>query len=366
MEPPRRRPRGPKGLLRFVTLAGSLLSLVWLSPLEAPTAAVAIFAKGKNKKVLVQYKGFELLLFKGKGKVPIPSLKLQKIPLKPLSLGAAGSVESSMSIDDLQGFPFTTKNSGTLKIGFPRIAGRLQLRYEDPPRGADIEDAQPVLEASYEQKAAGGEVAGKVRSNGEWSASFGREVEDVGHLRGGMNSVLDWNVDLDTSYAPVLKGRVTPTVSYGATQDGMRVHARADGYPAKGVKAFYAVQNIPGKYAPADFLHNAQVTASSADLKHTVEAAGSYDRKFPKLPVRGSLKYVRRTRPATMEASVDFERYRLRARSNLGEVTAAVGRTADENGGRPAELELRAGKVAAVAMLEPGSSKPRMRLDIGL
>jgi len=309
---------------------------------------------------LLQAQGYELLLHRGKGKVPIPSLQLRKTPKKPLSLAVGGSVDSSVENKDLLGFPFTTQNTGVLQIGFPRVSGRLQLSVEDPASGSD-EEQQGSMELSYLQQLGDGEFAGKLRSNGEWSASLAKEVEEIGNFRGSLNSQLDWSADLDTSY-PAVKGLV-PSVTYGANQDGMRVHASVSGdLKKRNIHGSYSLRNIPGKYAPTEFIHEAKVKVSSAGSRHQLEAVGNYDRNFLKIPVRGSLTYGLHTRPAVLEASVDFDRYRLRAQTLRAQAMAAVARVPDENGQRPAELELKVGKVSASAQLP----SRRVRFNINL
>jgi len=350
----RRLPNGAKALVMLALLA----VCTWASQAQG-VAALLGGGKGKRTKVLLRAQGFELLFRRGKGKIPIPSLQLRRTPKQPLSLAVGGSVESGMSTGDLLGFPFTTQNNGILQIGFPRFSGRLQLSVEDPASSAD-DDGQGAVDLSYVQTLGAGEFAGKLRSNGEWSASVAREVEDIGHFRGSLNSVLDWSADLDQSY-PAVKGFV-PSVTYGATQDGMRVRASLEGDLKKNVHGSYSLRNIPGKYAPMDIIHQAKVKVSSADSRHTLEAVGNYDRKFLKIPVRGSLTYGLKTRPATLEASVDFDRYRLRAQTSRVQASAAVARAPDEKGQRAAELELKVGKVSASAQLP--SRRVRVNMNV--
>eukprot|EP00440_Ansanella_granifera_P037100 gb/GFBE01040262.1/.p1 GENE.gb/GFBE01040262.1/~~gb/GFBE01040262.1/.p1 ORF type:complete len:367 (+),score=63.19 gb/GFBE01040262.1/:1-1101(+) len=364
MELPRRKSgrwkHGIQASLLRVVAIGALVGL--LSPWEQiPGPAALLGRSSRSKKVLFQARGYELLVCKGKGKLPLPSLQFRKVPKQLVAFAAGGSVASSASKSDVLGFPFTTQNVGVLQISLPRLGGRLRLTSEDPPSGPAAEETPGSSEVFYEQHAQGlGEISGRVRSNGEWNVALSHEVEDIGRFRGSVNSQLDWSVDLDTTYPPV-KG-MTPSVTYGATQDGMRVNAKVEGQVAKNVNVAYAAQNAPGKYAPADILHDGKVKVSSG--KHSVEVSGSYDRKFSKIPVRGSLSYTLETTPVTLDASVDFDKYRLRARGARGQVAAAVGRQADESGHRPAEVEVKVGKVSAVTSLEAGSSEPRIRLSL--
>mmetsp|Transcript_77257 Transcript_77257/g.136340 ORF Transcript_77257/g.136340 Transcript_77257/m.136340 type:complete len:369 (+) Transcript_77257:74-1180(+) len=360
------RPNGAKALVLTLALFGAALSACSMASQAQGLAALLGRGKPKRTKVLLEAQGFQLLFHRGKGKVPLPWVQLRRTPKKPVSFAVGGSVESGMSTKDALGFPFTTQNNGILQIGFPRFSGRLQLSMEDPASTAD-DDAQGSMELSYLQAlgpgrfgAGAGEFGGKLRGNGEWSASFAREVEDIGKFRGSLNSQLDWSADLDQSY-PAVKGMV-PSVTYGATQDGMRVRASVDGDLKKNVHGSYSLRNIPGKYAPMDFIHEAKVKVGSSGARQTLEAVGSYDRKFAKLPVRGSLTYSLKTRPATLEASVDFDRYRLRAQTARAQAAAAVARVPDENGQRAAEVELKVGKVSAVAQLPTR----RVRLNMNL
>jgi len=351
--------RAPKSVHLCLAALGAVLCL----SLHSQAPAAALFARGAKRRRLVELKGWEVLLLKGKGKVPIPGLKIRKIPLKPVTLSVGGSTKSSLSKKDMLGFPFTTQNIGILQIGFPRIAGRLRLALDDPTTGPSSDDAHGVAEMSYEQQLKhDGVFSGKLRSNGEWSAALSRDVEDLGHLRGGLNSQLDWNIDLDTSY-PAVKG-VSPSLTYGATQDGMRVKADLESQLTKNLHGSYAVQNLPGKYSPIDLLHDVKLTLSPAKQKHAMEVAARYDRKFAKVPVRGSLTYRMQTRPASLETSVDFDQVRLKARTAKAQLTASLSHKADEDGFRPAEVEVKVGKLAASAQLQRGQKAPRVHLSM--
>ncbi|CAK9011612.1 unnamed protein product, partial [Durusdinium trenchii] len=85
------------------------------------------------------------------------------------------------------------------------------------------EDSNHV-EAGYEQSLpGGGSVAARLRSNGEWGASFRHEVEDVGIVSGGLNSQLDWNLDLNT------KSPLTGTLAYTLQTRPVTLQALMDG-----------------------------------------------------------------------------------------------------------------------------------------
>jgi len=352
--------RAPKSLNLFLAALGAVLSLSLSG--QAPAA---LFARGAKRRRLAEFKGWELLVLKGKGKVPIPGLKLRKILPKPVTLAIGGSTGSTLNKKEMLGFPFTTQNTGSLQIGFPRISGSLRLALDDPTTGPSSEDVQGVAEMSYEQQLKqNGAFSGKLRSSGEWSAALHRDIEDLGHIRGGLDSQLDWNLDLETSY-PAVKS-VAPSLTYGATQDGMRVKVDLESQLTKNLQGSYAVQNIPGQYSPIDFLHDAKLILSSEKQKHVVEVAANYDRKFGKVPVRGSLTYrmQRQKSPASLETSVDFEHVRLKARTAKAQITASLRHKADENGFRPAEVEVKVGKLAALAQLQPEKSEPRVRLSM--
>lgn len=314
---------------------------------------------------MFQYRDYEVLWRpRRKGQV-LPRVELRKTPPSPLAPGPLSmDVEGPLG-RDFAGFPFTTRNVGSVQLKFPRIAGALKLSLEDPATGASVdgEEQQPAAEASYEQRVPGiGDVSVRGRSNGEWGASFSREVEDIGRLSGMVNSQLDWSIDLDSAYPPV-RGLV-PSITYGATQDGMRVRVAAEGKLDKNLHGSYVVQNEAGQYSPADLRHDAKLTLSSGSKRHVLEAQGSYDRKLAQVPVRGSLAVSTQMKPMTFGASVDFDRYRLRAAAGPAQVVAAVARKAEESGSRPAELELKLGKVSAVALL--GRAEPRLRLGLAL
>lgn len=315
--------------------------------------------------MLLSRRGYELWFRPPPKGGLLPRLQLREVPPRPISFrGLVGSIEGGADQKELLGFPFTTKNGGTLQIGFPVIDGKLALHIEDPPASlGDDDEGQRVAEVSYDQTAPGiGEIGAKVKSTGEWSTSFARDVEEIGHLSGGVNSQLDWSVDLATTY-PTYKG-VAPSVTYGATHDGIRVLAKLDGTPAKNVHSSYTVQNLPGKYAPLHFLHDAKVTYSSGRV--ILEATGAYNRKFPKSPVQGSLTATTEFRPVTLTASVDSSRYRLLASTRFGQVAAAVDREAPEVGGkRHMEVELKLGNVSALAT-KLGTKKPRVLFGFGI
>ncbi|CAJ1437174.1 unnamed protein product [Effrenium voratum] len=297
------------------------------------------------------YKGAELK------EVPIPGLKFQKVPLKLLSLGYAASAEGGLEKGSLTGFPYSTDNSAALLLALPRLGGRMTLGLDAPAVGGDSDDSGH-MELDYEQRLPGdGLAALKMKTNGEWGASFLQEVEDVGVVSGALNSQLDWNLDLNQTYDAV-RGFV-PTVAYGATQDGLRVRARVAKAFSPSWFGSYGLQNIPGKYSPVDFVHDSTVTFSKG--AHTIQAAAAYDRQLLKSPLTGSLSYALRTRIATLYAALDSQQYRLAVAAGHKQMTASLGRK-NEDGLRPSWLELRLGKVAAT-LSSDGSSKPRLRLS---
>jgi len=369
---PRRLRRGSGGRVALLLAAVGLLPVAlgpWaLSEAAAGSTQALTLPEWKENKVLFTHSGYELRVMprKTKNKVgkAIPKVLFREIPPQPVSLvSAMGSVESEMD-KEMMGFPFTTDNAGSLAVGFPRVKGLLKLSLQDPPVSAELEDAVKAAELSYEQRVKGvGHVGARVKSNGEWTASVDRMVEDIGHLHTTLNSQLDWSVDLDTSYAPV-KG-ISPAVSYGATQDGMRVRAKLNGVVAQGTTGMYQVQNLPGKYTPMDLVHDARLEYSSASGRQSVTAEGQYDRRLPKRPIKGTLSYAVHTSPVTLTAAVDFERARLKAATRFGQVTAAVGLKAPAKGEgqRPAEIGVKLGPVSAQARLN-GSRKPRLRLEL--
>eukprot|EP00434_Breviolum_minutum_P041616 symbB.v1.2.037022.t1/scaffold5359.1/size28108/2 len=335
---------------------------------EAP--AQSFLNRGKKKKVLLQARGYELVMFPSKGKVPIPSLQFRKIPLKPLTLMVAGSTEGSLEKSSLTGFPYSTDNSAALLLGLPRLGGRISLGLDAPAVNSDSDDSNH-LETGYEQRLpGGGRIAARLRSNGEWGASFQHQIEDVGTVSGGLNSQLDWNLDLNTSYAPV-KG-FTPSVAYGATQvgtlchhaqcqrnnahfhcqDGIHVQGRVDKDFSTHWHGSYGLQNIPGKYSPVDFVHDSTITFSGG--RHTIQASAAYDRQMLKSPLTGAL-------PVTLHAVMDGSQYALAAQSGAKSLAATLGRP-NEEGQRSSQVQLRLGQVAATVKKE-GSSKPRVRLS---
>mmetsp|Transcript_25293 Transcript_25293/g.57075 ORF Transcript_25293/g.57075 Transcript_25293/m.57075 type:complete len:365 (+) Transcript_25293:67-1161(+) len=348
-------------LLALALLSTLLLS--WSVVKAPPTAFLSKKHHHKGKQqVLFRKFGYELVMSPGKGKVPLPGFQFRKIPLEPWTLSVGGQAESDASKSALTGFPFTTDNAATLLLGLPRIGGRVRIGLEDPALSSEGEDTSQQMEAGYEQRLpGGGRLAARMRSTGEWGASFLHEVEDIGEVRGGLNSQLDWNLDLNTTY-PEVKG-FTPSVTYGATQDGMRVHARVDKDFSKHWHASYDLQNIPGKYSPVDFVHDGAVRFTAGP--HTLQATASYDRQLLKRPVQGSVSYALQTRHAALQASLDSQQYQLAMRAGPAKVAAVLSR-ANEEGERPASLELRVGQAAAT-ILADGTNKPRIRLskDLG-
>lgn len=315
----------------------------------------------RRQKVLFSYRDYELIYRPRRKGQFLPRIQLQKIPPRPLGLGPMTSSVDGPMDKEFAGFPFTTNNKGSMQVLFPRLGSSMRLSIEDPVTAASSdseEEVQKTLEAAYDQKVPGvGDVTVRARANGEWGASFAREVEDLGKLTGNVNSQLDWNLDLEQSY-PAFKGMAT-SASYGATQDGMRARAKVEKELRRNLYGSYAVGNEAGQYSPAGFQHDASLTLSSGKGHHVLEAQGTYNRKFNQVPVRGSLQYRAQLRPVALEASVDFDRYHLRAKASHAQIAAAVDRV-EKDGVRPAEVELRLGKASATALL--GGDRPRLRL----
>lgn len=371
--PPRRlRPRSG-GKAALLLAAFGLLPVAlgpWsLSEAGADSTQALTLPRLKKDKVLFTNRGYELRLQPRKSKnavgKAIPKVVFRKVPARPVTFSSAGFGTDADLDKEMLGFPFTTSNTGSIGLGFPRLNAELKLKAEDPPISAELDDATKSAELELTHSTSlGGDLSLGVKSTGKWGASWNRKVEDIGTLHSTLNSDLDWSLDLDTTY-PKHKG-VKPYVTYGATQDGMRVRAKAEGAPVKGAYASYQVQNLPGKYGPVDFVHDGKLAYTSG--RQTLTAEGTYDRKLPKRPVKGSLSYVVKSKPMTMTASVDFDRYRLKAESGPAQLSAAVGLKATSGsgplGGRPAELGAKLGPVSAQAKLA-GSKKPRVRLELG-
>lgn len=334
-----------------------------------PSIAGLLFRSGKSTKVLYRVRDYELRLIRktkvakgAKGLLDrIPSLDLHKVPPKPVSFEGVGTTVETDADKSAMGFPFTTRNSGSLQIGFPRIGGKCKVIIEDPPASAALadEDEQRVAEMVYEQAVPGvGDITAKINSNREWQAHLEREVEDIGHLRTTVNSQFDWEADLDTSY-PSFRG-IKPSVTYGATQDGLRAKAKLETNPTKWTTTAYTMENLPGKYSPADFVHECELTLASEDEKHVLGAKGNYDRRFSKMPVRGSLSYTTKLRQMELQASTDFDGYQLSCGGPRGKVSIALSR-ADLAPTAALEARIGKGKVAAAGWLVDG--KPRVRLS---
>mmetsp|Transcript_21372 Transcript_21372/g.47324 ORF Transcript_21372/g.47324 Transcript_21372/m.47324 type:complete len:372 (+) Transcript_21372:76-1191(+) len=311
--------------------------------------------KGKSRsKLLFSYREYELWL-KQKRNQMVPRLKVRKTPPKPVTVKSVSSSVEGLLGKELMGFPFTTTNDASVQLSFPRIGGLLSLGMTDPPASLDAEAAPRGAQASYRQTVPHvGDVSAQVRSDGEWSTSVDRPIEDLGTLHATFNSQRDWSADLEKGYSPY-KG-VTPTVTYGATQDGMHVRLQMDGQVTKNLEASYALQNPAGQYSPVEFLHDCKLTLSTSGKGQSLTARGSYDHRLPKLPVRGSLTYVAKIRQATLEGSADFDSLQLRCRLPNAQMATLV----DRRTLKPAAIELGIGKVSAVAKMV--DNKPRIQL----
>lgn len=308
----------PKLLMLF-----ALASTLFLSVVKAPPTTFLSkrhHHRGK-KQVLFRKFGYELIMSPAKGKVPIPDFQFRKIPLELLTFGFGGLAESDATKNAITGFPFTTDNTVSLQLGFPRIGGGFRLGLEDPALSAEGADStQQLLSMGYQQRLpGGGQLASWLKTTGEWGAAFRHEVEDIGIVTGGLNSQLDWNLDLNTTY-PTVKG-FTPSVSYGATQDGMRVNARVDKDISKRWHTSYTVQNIPGKYSPVDFVHDGVVRFASGP--HSLQATASYDRQLLKKPLQASMSYTFQKRRMALRALLDSQRYQLALQAGPAQVAAS-------------------------------------------
>lgn len=306
----------------------------------------------KGDGVLLRYQDYELRIAEA-----FPFMRLHRVQTKPISLSFATSQEGTL--DDFRGFPSLTKNSGTLSIAVARPAeSTLSLSYEDPP------DAAPqVGTVFYQQRVPGiGDLSSKVNSMGEWALGLKRELMGLGELSGAVDSQFDWSMVVDKTY-PALGG-VRPRVSYGATQDGMRMNLSLDTSPDKSAHARYSVRNHPGQYTLADLIHEGKLALSTAGRAHVLEAEGTYDNRLSEMPVRGSLSYTANTRPGQLRASVDFDRYRLSTKTLGAEVTASIARTAMQDGVRHKELEVKTPKLTAAAIFARG--KPRLRVNTAI
>lgn len=368
------RPPGGRVAARLFVAAAALL--IARSPFEAAPAAVMstqekIMQKAEKlkkrvnsamagprmgrSKVLFEYRDYQLVVILKK-RTLIPQIFVRPTPPPPVALKAPGfAVEGEMA--SLRGFPFTTTNKGSVQIGFPKVEGKLRITLKDPPASLDAEDSRPSLEVSYAQKVPGLDEASVSISNGDWKATFAKNLEDIGNVHGWVDSQLDWRADLDTSYPPV-KG-VTPSVTYSATQDGMALKAKVQGALHAKIHGSYEVGNSPGKYAPVDFRHDATVTATSG--AHTLAMQGIYDRRLPKLPVWGALRYKTNIKGAELEGSVDSDRYRLSASRGGARMSASAVRKG-AIAAKPVDLEVQLGQVAASAHLVEGA-EPRFRLS---
>jgi len=306
-------------------------------------------AKARSK-TLLQYRDYEAILYQGRRKL-IPRFILRPIPPKPVTLQSlGGSVDGDA--EALKGFPYSSMNKGELIIGFPRMDGYLGVSLQDPPLTLDLDEQRREAEVSYGSDIPNiGKVDAKLRSSGDWSANLERELEDVGLLTGSMDSQSDWSVDLEKSYETFRfkSVGVTPTVKYGATQDGMRVAAKFESPVGSSATGEYVVSNVAGKYSPSDFLHDCKIVGKAGD--HSLTAQAKYDRRLPKIPLRASLAYVGKFGPAGLQAVVGYDDLRLLCSVPHAQVSAKVARQAMQDGTRPAEVELQVGQASIVAKL---------------
>lgn len=231
----------------------------------------------------------------------VPQLDFRKTPLKAVSFtGASASVHGELSGSSFRGFPYTTRNLASISLGLPAMDAKLQIALEDAATaGGDIESPQTAAELTYEQQVAGlGSIGLRARSSGDWAATLGRAVEDIGFVNGSFNSNLDWSLDLEQAY-PDVKG-ISPSLTFGATQDGVRVKGVVDADLTKSIHGSYAVSNTAGKYSPATLIHETRLTMARGP--HTLEAEAAYNRDFAKIPFKGSVAYSVKVKPGTLQA----------------------------------------------------------------
>eukprot|EP00929_Paragymnodinium_shiwhaense_P108698 TRINITY_DN75023_c0_g1_i1.p1 TRINITY_DN75023_c0_g1~~TRINITY_DN75023_c0_g1_i1.p1 ORF type:complete len:429 (-),score=102.87 TRINITY_DN75023_c0_g1_i1:119-1327(-) len=330
--------------------------------------------KKSRTKVLLTAGGWELV-FKQKKRQIMPSFGLRETPPNRVEMGRLmAAVEGTT--EELKGFPFTSSNAGALQIDFPRVEGHLGVSLVDPPANLDYDEAKQAVQVSYGQRLpVVGDLQVNVLSSGDWNANFSRDLEEIGYLKGTLDAQLDWTMDLETQYKP-FRG-VTPTITYGANQEGMKVQAKLARQLGNHVHGSYAVGNLPGKYAPTDFVHDCKVVlaSESADgkkkkkdaedgLRHTMEFQGAYDRRLPNVPVRGSVAYTASFRDNSLEASMDLDRYRLRCSTPRGQVSFALAaKKSEDSEDRQKEMALQIGKVSAAATLV--NKEPRLRFSVG-
>lgn len=349
-----RRRRSPRHVTWLVLcLAGSLL-------LRSPDVSPAFLGRSKGSAVLFRYQDYELRRLEA-----FPWLAVQKVPSRPVSSVSLVTSQEG-SLDDFRGYPFLTANSGTLSVNVARpVNSKLSLSYEDPPvgKGSESDGRGQVGTFEYEQRVPGiGDVSSKVKNTGEWALGLRRGLGALGKFSGTWDSQSDWSMALAQTYPAVIG--VTPSASYGATQDGMHMNVALDASPGKNTHAQYSVRNLPGKYEPEDLVHSGKLALAAAGGAHVLEAEGTYSQKFPKNPMRGSLSYTANTRPGQLTASVDSDRYRLRGRSRGVELAASIGRSPIKDRARPKEIELKTSKLSAAASF--GEGKPRLRVNTAL
>lgn len=228
------------------------------------------------------------------------------------------------------------------------------------------------MEWSADADAEVGDVAVKAKLNSQkvWSAKANAKLAAFGTLLTSLNSEKEWSADLEVP----IQGKfgINPAVILGATEAGMRVKAKAEHHHevtdirdagtitkrflAHLTSGIYQVQNAPGNYAAGDLVHDASVTYTSAH--GSVTAAGTLDQRL-KRGYKGSLTAATQTKAGKLSASVDLERYRLKADTEYGQLSAAI----PHNGEDEKVFGLKVDHMTMEAKLK-GSEKPRVRVEV--
>mmetsp|Transcript_52160 Transcript_52160/g.124292 ORF Transcript_52160/g.124292 Transcript_52160/m.124292 type:complete len:381 (+) Transcript_52160:46-1188(+) len=335
------------------------LALVWV--MSAPTAhdltALSLPGRKKKSRRFVKRMGDNELILS----LSFPPFKVRKIPPKPCRLQSLSAQVESPHESLLQ-FPFRTDNSVSAALEFPRVDGRLAVSVKDPVIDLEnTDDALQAAEVSYSQRVPkAGVLGGRLSSDGEWGLSIDREVPNLGLVHGDINSNSDWSLDLHADY-PRFRG-ITPEVSYGFTQDGVRVKAMLSAPLTKNLQANYSIANDAGNYKPQEFDHRMLLKYSKGAQSLATQA--QYNSQLPSKPVRASATYAVAGRPGVFSATASLDKYSLRARSKLVE----AGVTLDHATGKPtgqAAVDARLGKVVGGVLLGNGD-KPKFRVGLKL
>jgi len=263
--------------------------------------------------------------------------------------------------EEVRGFPHSTSNDARIKLGLRPVDGQLSIKLKDPGLGLeDLDHDGHQIEADYEQVVPGiGAVRGHASTSGDWDAAVSTDFPEIGRLHAKVDSQMDWSVGLERNYAPRMG--LKPSATYGVTQDGMLF--RANVTAGLGHSGFsYGVSNSPGRYAPEHWIHSGQIDLQSPGGHQGMVLNGMYSSQFPKTPLRGSFTYTARGKPGSLEASVDNNQYRFRAKKGRYEIATALAREAEE-AGRTAELQMRAGFLTATAKAVGEKARVSVGLD---